>query len=235
MTVNCFINRPENQPFGCLKYDDAVKNISNKSAAGKLALKHYNNHKFTQSGKSPKLSSSNFSSSNLSSSNLSSSQLSGMKKEAAAGAFIGTAASIKSAFDAATKGGNNFCLNPGEAAKNAGMNFGKNMLNVVGGLGDLVFDNIPGNQNPLDNLQNQLTQVNQEYEKTFKTFTQKFASVQVDFNNNVVQAFQDVADYSTKNTAFFFEMLSEKEQIDRIYIIFLFIYIFVILVYIFME
>jgi len=218
--VKCYINRPEDQPFGCLKYEDAVKGISNKSAAGKLALKHYNNHKFTQSGKSQELSSSS---------------LSGMKKEAAAGAFIGTAASIKSAFDAATKGGNNFCLNPGEAAKNAGMNFGKNMLNVVGGLGDLVFDNIPGNQNPLDNLQNQLTQVNQEYEKTFKTFTQKFASVQGKFDENVVKAFQDVADYSTKNTAFFFEMLSEKEQIDRIYIIFLFIYIFIILVYIFME
>ena len=228
--VKCFINRQEDQPFGCLKYEDAVKGISNKSAAGKLALKHYNNHKFTQSGKSPKLFSSN-----LSSSNLSSSSLSGMKKEAAAGAFIGTAASIKSAFDAATKGGNNFCLNPGQAAQNTVMSFGKNMLNVVGGLGDLIFDNIPGNQNPLDNLQNQLTQVNQEYEKTFKTFTQKFASVQVKFNDNVVQAFQDVADYSTKNTAFFFEMLSEKEQIDRIYIIFLFIYIFVILVYIFME
>lgn len=230
MTVHCFINRPKDEPFGCLKYEDAVKGISNKSAAGKLALKHYNNHKFTQSGKSPQLSSSQ-----LSSSQLSSPKPPSMKKEAAAGAFIGTAASIKSAFDAATEGGNNFCLNPGEAAKNAGMNFGKNMLNVVGGLGDLVFNNIPGNQNPLDNLQNQLTQVNQEYEKTFKTFTQKFASVQVDFNDNVVQAFQDVADYSTKNTAFFFEMLSEKEQIDRIYIIFLFIYIFVILVYIFME
>jgi hypothetical protein len=219
-TAKCYINRPDDQPFGCLKYEDAIKGISNKSAAGKLALQHYNDHKFTQSGNSSKLYSS---------------QLSSPKGEAAAGAFIGTAASIKSAFDAATEGGNNFCLNPGEAAQNTAMSFGKNMLNVVGGLGDLVFDNIPGNQNPLDNLQNQLTQIQQEYEKTFKTFTQKFASVQGEFDEKVVSAFQDVADYSTKNTAFFFEMLSEKEQIDRIYIIFLFIYIFIILVYIFME
>ena len=114
------------------------------------------------------------------------------------------------------------------------MNFFKDSLNVVGGLGDLIFNNIPG-INPLDNLQSQLTQVNQEYEQTFKTFTQKFASEVANFDTNVVQAFQDVADYSTKNTAFFFEMLSEKEQIDRIYIIFLFIYIFIILIYIFME
>ena len=203
------------RPFTCLDYGDAIKGITDKSPAGRLALKHYNEHKVELPKREQYL-------------------LGGERSWNKTGAIIGTGASIAKSWDKITNGGNNnFCLNAGQERDNVLMSAGKNSLNVLGGLGDLAFGAAGDyGKSPLDKMQEEVTQLNQEYEATFKQFVQTSAANMNEFNEHVIGTFKDIFAYSTKNSAFLFEVVSEKEQIDRIYIIFLFVYIVIILIYI---
>jgi len=145
-----------------------------------------------------------------------------------AGGAAGAASSIGNLFNHISDS-KDFCLNPGQAAGNTGFQIGKNFLNLFGGLGDLVMGGI---SNPLGDMQKKLSQLNQQYEQNFKQYTQAFAAAQVSFDEEIITTLPIMNSASSKNTQFYYEVISEKEQLDRIYILFLFIYIIIVIVYI---
>lgn len=151
-----------------------------------------------------------------------------LKCQAAAGGAIAAATSIGNLFNHISDS-KDFCLNPGQAAGNTIFQIFKNGLNLFGGLGDLTMG---GMNDPLGNMQKKLSKLNQQYEQSFKQYTQAFASAQTSFDEDILKTLPIMNDASTKNTQFYYEVISEKEQLDRIYILFLFIYIIIIIIYI---
>ena len=151
-----------------------------------------------------------------------------LKCQAATGGAIGAATSIGNLFNHISDS-KDFCLNPGQTAGNTIFQIFKNGLNLFGGLGDLTMGQA---HNPLGDMQKKLSQLNQKYEQSFKQYTQAFASALTSFNKDILKTLPIMNDASTKNTQFYYEVISEKEELDRIYILFLFIYIIIIIIYI---
>lgn len=151
--------------------------------------------------------------------------------QALAGGAIGAAGAVGNLFNHISDS-KDFCLNPGQAAGNTAFQFLKNGLNMAGGLGDLIMGGI---HNPLGDMQNKLTKLNQQYEQNFKQYTQAFASAQVSLDEEIVNALPIMNDANSKNNQFYYETLKEQEQLDRIYIIFIFVYIVIIIIYLFIK
>lgn len=150
-----------------------------------------------------------------------------------AGAAIGILASAEGIFKG-IKDSKDFCLNPAQAAGNTAFNFVKNGLNVFGGLGDLFFNGI-NQKSPLERMQDEVSQNNNDYQQYSQQYTQLFAQKQLEFDDHLVETLNTMNKANSVNTRFFFEMVSEKEDLDRIYIIFLFVYIIIIIIYILIE
>ena len=152
----------------------------------------------------------------------------GLKCQAAMGGAIGAATSIGNLFNHISDS-KDFCLNPGQTAGNTTFQIFKNGLNLLGGLGDLTMGGI---HNPLGDMQKKISKLNQQYEQSFKQYTQAFASAQTSFDTEILKTLPIMNSASSKNSQFFFEVISEKEELDRIYILFLFIYVIIIIIYI---
>lgn len=125
-----------------------------------------------------------------------------------------------------------YCLNKGQTAQNIGFNIGKNLLNLAGGLGDIVFSNV---KSPLQKIQDDTTNDQQQFQQNFQQFVQVYATANNKIETGMLQTIKDVFAASTTNTLFYNEMINEKETIDRIYIIFIFIYLIVLIFYILIE
>jgi hypothetical protein len=148
--------------------------------------------------------------------------------QSAVGGAIGAATSIGNLFNHISDS-KDFCLNPGQTAGNTMFQLGKNFLNLFGGLGDLTMGQA---HNPLGDMQKKLSRLNQQYEQSFKQYTQAFASAQASFDEEILKTLPIMNSASSKNTQFYYEVISEKEELDRIYILFLFIYIIIVIIYI---
>lgn len=151
-----------------------------------------------------------------------------LKCQSAVGGATGAAISIGNLFNHISDS-KDFCLNPGQTVKNTAFQIGKNFLNLFGGLGDLTMDQV---HNPLGDMQKKLSKLNQQYEQSFKQYTQAFASAQASFDEEILKTLPIMNSASSKNTQFYYEVISEKEQLDRIYILFLFIYLIIVIIYI---
>jgi hypothetical protein len=150
--------------------------------------------------------------------------------EAGIGAGVGILASAEDIFKG-IKDSKDFCLNPAQAAGNTAINFFKNVGNIFGGLGDLFL----GGKSPLDQMQKKVSNLNYQYQQNAQQYSQLFAQNQLKFDDKLVDTLKTMNKANSINTQFYFEMVSEKEELDRIYIIFLFIYIIIIIFYILIE
>lgn len=124
-----------------------------------------------------------------------------------------------------------FCLNPTEAAANAGENFGISFLNMFGGMGDSILA-ASGKKTPLQKMQDDTKKYNVDYKNTFDTLTQQFDSLALKTGKEELKVIKDLKNYNAANLAFIQEELQEEIDMNTIYIIFLMIVIFVIYFYI---
>ena len=127
-----------------------------------------------------------------------------------------------------------FCLNPGKAAENAGANFGKNLLNIFGGLGDVIF-NAAGYKTPEESMKEQVTLINQKYRTSFDSFTMSFASAQASFDEDIVSTMEAMNKTNHAIEFYYKEMLQEEIDLNTMRIIFLFLIILVIYIFLIIK
>ena len=136
----------------------------------------------------------------------------GTSRAGSAMAAAGAAAGLTKGIIDGISNSQNFCLDPGKAAANAGENFAINLGNIFGGLGDVIKNAIPGGKTPLEEMQNQVTDLNNQYRATFDNFTTSFASAQASFDEDIVDALQEMN--TTSNTILTYFRLIEDEKIE---------------------
>ena len=143
--------------------------------------------------------------------------------KAMAGSFVagGAAAGIASGIIRGLQDTKDFCLNPAQAAGNAAANFGKNMLNIFGGLGDVIFG-AAGYKTPEESMKEQVTLINQKYRTSFDSFTMAFASAQASFDEEIVSTMEAMNNTNHAIEFYYKEMLQEEIDLNTIRIIFLF-------------
>ena len=156
------------------------------------------------------------------------------KKMGGAFALGGAALGITSGIIKGLQDTKDFCLDPGQAALNTGENFGKNFLNIAGGLGDVFFNAI-GKKTPEESLKEQLTLLNQQYRTSFDSFTMSFASAQTSFDEDVVSTMEAMNKTNHAIEIYYKDMLQEEIDLNTIRIIFLFLIIFVIYIFIIIK
>lgn len=128
----------------------------------------------------------------------------------------------------------NYCLNPSETANNAAGNFFINFFDAFGGWGSM-FAGIFNYQTPEQQQQKKLAQLNQENEDLFKKFVGRFAQMDVKTMSMMEQEIQNTYKVGLLQSKFYYNIVNNKETIDRIYIFFLFLYIVIIIIYLFMK
>ena len=78
-----------------------------------------------------------------------------------------------------------YCLDAKTGAEQTGAAFGRNLLNLFGGLGDIAFGAF-GYASPLEKIQNDVQSLNSDYRTSFDSFTQSFASSQTSINGDII-------------------------------------------------
>lgn len=124
-----------------------------------------------------------------------------------------------------------FCLNPAEAAANAGENFGIAFLNIFGGAGDAILS-ASGQKTPLQQMQDDTKKLQLDYRSTFDSYTQKFAGLVNQTETNLFETMKVVNKLNSANMTFMEETLDEKIDMNSIYIMFLFMFFTIIYIYI---
>ena len=127
-----------------------------------------------------------------------------------------------------------FCLNPGKAAENVGANVGKNILNIFGGLGDVIFS-AAGYKTPEESMKEQVTLINQKYRTSFDSFTMSFASAQASFDEDIVSTMEAMNKTNHAIEFYYKEMLQEEIDLNTMRIIFLFLIILVIYIFLIIK
>lgn len=124
-----------------------------------------------------------------------------------------------------------YCLSPSETANNVTGNFFINMGDALGGWGSM-FAGVFNYQTPEQKQQKKLAQLNQAYEDTFKKFVAKFAATEANTLSMMEDEVQNTYKVSLLQSKLYYNIVNNKETIDRIYIFFLFLYIIIIIIYI---
>lgn len=124
-----------------------------------------------------------------------------------------------------------YCLSPSKTAENVTSNFLINMGDAFGGWGSMI-SGIFNYQTPEQKQQKKLAQLNQQYEDTFKKFVAKFAATDTTTLSMMEEEVQNTYKVSLLQSKLYYNIVNNKETIDRIYIFFLFLYIIIIIIYI---
>jgi hypothetical protein len=133
-------------------------------------------------------------------------------------------------------GSKDFCLNPGEASANAVENFFINFGNIAGGLGDVVKGLFPGGgKTPEESMQEQVTDLNQQYRTTFDNFTTAFATAQASFDEDILPALEKMNTTNHAILTYFRLIEDEKIEMNTYRIVFIFILFIVLYIYLLME
>lgn len=127
-----------------------------------------------------------------------------------------------------------FCLNPADAAANAGENIGISILNLFGGLGDAIVG-ATGQKTPLQKIQDDVKNDKIKYRQTFDALTQKFDSQVVKTDAAFLKSLSDMKLYNAANINFIEEVLEEKIDMNTLYIIFLTVFSLIIYFYLTMS
>ena len=150
------------------------------------------------------------------------SKCTGTKGEIACGTTIGAISSIGSIVDG-IQNIDDYCLSPSETAKNVAGNFFINMGDAFGGWGSMITG-IFNYQTPEQKQQKKLAQLNQQYEDTFKKFVAKFAGMTTKTLSMMEGEVQNTYKVSLLQSKLYYNIVNNKETIDRIYIFFLFVH-----------
>lgn len=154
----------------------------------------------------------------------------GTKGEIKCGATAGAIGSIGSIVNG-IQNIDDYCLSPSKTAENVTGNLLINMGDALGGWGSMVTG-IFNYQTPEQKQQKTLAKLNQEYEDTFKKFVAKFAATDTTTLSMMEDEVQNTYKVSLLQSKLYYNIVNNKETIDRIYIFFLFLYIIIIIIYI---
>ena len=126
----------------------------------------------------------------------------------------------------------NYCLNKKQTAENIGITFGTNFLDALTGGAGTTFKNMLGIKSPEEKLQDQVNQLNAEYQTVLNKFTLKFATQTISIEEDLFDTVQVIGQQDRVTSLFYYDLNAESIEISGIYTMFLYIYFIILFIYI---